>query len=290
MLYNVTTMATTWHTVATRSVRLLKQQLDIVNGLPKEYVFLNYLRCHDDIGWGLDYASLMQEGIGEQSHKQYLNDYFQGFAGMSNSRGELYNADPLTGDARFCGTTASMCGIEKALSEQDAQALEKAVRLDVMLHAYMFMQSGIPVIYGGDEIGRLNDYTYKDNPNKAADSRYIHRGAMDWKAAAQIDDTSTVAGKIFSRLDRLEKIRKTEKVFMADADTWTIDTWDESTLCIGRYYEGEKLLGLFNFSECDKMAWINETDGMYVDMISGQPMKASGINIPAYGFYYLKRK
>ena len=209
---------------------------------------------------------------------------------MSNSRGELYNADPLTGDARFCGTTASMCGIEKALSEQDAQALEKAVRLDVMLHAYMFMQSGIPVIYGGDEIGRLNDYTYKDNPNKAADSRYIHRGAMDWKAAAQIDDTSTVAGKIFSRLDRLEKIRKTEKVFMADADTWTIDTWDESTLCIGRYYEGEKLLGLFNFSECDKMAWINETDGMYVDMISGQPMKASGINIPAYGFYYLKRK
>jgi len=290
MLYNVTTMATTWHTVATRSVRLLKQQLDIVNGLPKEYVFLNYLRCHDDIGWGLDYASLMQEGIGERSHKQYLNDYFQGFAGMSNSRGELYNADPLTGDARFCGTTASMCGIEKALSEQDAQALEKAVRLDVMLHAYMFMQSGIPVIYGGDEIGRLNDYTYKDNPNKATDSRYIHRGAMDWKAAAQINDTSTVAGKIFSRLDRLEKIRKTEKVFMADADTWTIDTWDESTLCIGRYYEGEKLLGLFNFSECDKMAWINETDGMYVDMISGQPMQASGINIPAYGFYYLKRK
>lgn len=52
MLYNVTTMATTWHTVATRDVRLLKRQLDIVNALPKEYVFLNYLRCHDDIGWG----------------------------------------------------------------------------------------------------------------------------------------------------------------------------------------------------------------------------------------------
>ena len=40
MLYNVTTMATTWHTVATRNVKLLKRQLDIVNGLPKEYVFL----------------------------------------------------------------------------------------------------------------------------------------------------------------------------------------------------------------------------------------------------------
>ncbi len=119
MLYNVTTMATTWHTVATRDVRLLKKQLDIVSSLPKEYVFLNYLRCHDDIGWGLDYGTLMTEGIGERSHKQYLNDYFQGYAGSSNSRGELYNADPVTGDARFCGTTASMCGIEKAGFEKD---------------------------------------------------------------------------------------------------------------------------------------------------------------------------
>ena len=79
MLYNVTTMATTWHTVATRDVSLLKKQLDIVNGLPKDYVFLNYLRCHDDIGWGLDYATLKQEGIEERSHKKYLNDYFQSF-------------------------------------------------------------------------------------------------------------------------------------------------------------------------------------------------------------------
>ena len=95
----------------------------------------------------------MTEGFGERSHKQYLNDYFQGYAGNSTSRGELYNADPVTGDARFCGTTASMCGIEKAGFEQDEEAMERAICLDVMLHAYMFMQSGIPVLYGGDEIG-----------------------------------------------------------------------------------------------------------------------------------------
>ena len=69
MLYNVTTMATTWHTVATRDTRLLKRQLDIVSWLPKDYVFLNYLRCHDDIGWGLDFDTLGQDGIGEISHK-----------------------------------------------------------------------------------------------------------------------------------------------------------------------------------------------------------------------------
>ena len=289
MLYNVTTMATTWHTVATRDVRLLKRQLDIVNGLPKEYVFLNYLRCHDDIGWGLDYGTLMTEGIGERSHKQYLNDYFQGYAGNSNSRGELYNADPVTGDARFCGTTASMCGIEKAGFEQDDAAMERAIRADLMLHAYMFMQSGIPVLYSGDEIGQVNDYTYKDDPNKAADSRYIHRGAMNWKLAENRKVSGTVENRIFQGLEKLEKIRRTEKVFVTDADTWTIETWDNSVLCIGRYFEGEKLIGLFNFSGFDKTAWINETDGEYVELISGNKMQPIGVNIPAYGFYYMKR-
>ena len=207
MLYNVTTMATTWHTVATRDVRLLKKQLDIVNGLPKDYVFLNYLRCHDDIGWGLDYATLQQEGIEERSHKKYLNDYFQGFAGESNSRGVLYNEDPVTGDARFCGTTASMCGIEKAGFEKYKTAMEKAIQLDVMLHAYMFMQSGIPVIYSGDEIGQVNDYSYKNDPDKAPDSRYIHRGAMNWDRAAMSGIARTVEFNLIIRLLQLEIIR-----------------------------------------------------------------------------------
>ena len=290
MLYNVTTMATTWHTVATRDIGLLRQQLDIVNRLPKEYVFLNYLRCHDDIGWGLDYGSLAREGIRERPHKQYLNDYFQGYVGESTSRGELYNADPVTGDARFCGTTASMCGIEKAGFEQDDTAMERAIQKDVMLHAYMFMQSGIPVLYSGDEIAQVNDYTYKEDPNKAADSRYIHRGAMRWDLAENITDEDTVEGKVFTKLGQLEKIRKSEKVFVSNADTWTIETWEAGVLCIGRYFEGEKLIGLFNFSEYDKTAWINEEDGMYVDLISGKKMEAKGVNIPAFGFYYLKKE
>ncbi len=289
MLYNVTTMATTWHTVATRDVSLLKKQLDIVSHLPKEYTFLNYLRCHDDIGWGLDYATLGEKGIGEVSHKHYLNDYFQGYAGESNSRGELYNWDPVTQDARFCATTASMCGIEKALEENNKEALEKAISFDLMLHAYMFMQSGIPVLYSGDEIGQLNDYSYKEDPHKVQDSRYLHRGAMRWDLAEKIKEKGSVQNEMFEGLSKLEKIRKKEKAFMSTADMWTIETWDESILCIGRYYEGEKIIGLFNFSEYDKTAWINEEDGYYQDLLSGKVRQAKGVDIPGYGFFWLKK-
>ena len=113
---------------------------------------------------------------------------------------------------------------------------------------------------------------------------------MKWNLAAQIADPETVEGKMFEKLNQLERIRQSEKVFVANADMWIIETWDSRVLCIGRYFEGEKLIGVFNFSEFDKTAWINETDGMYVDLISGTEMPACGVNVPAYGFYYLKKK
>ena len=245
MLYNVTTMATTWNSIAARDIRLLKKQMDVLNHLPKQYVFLNYLRCHDDIGWGLDYETLKQWGMEEIPHKRYLNDYFTGKIAGSISRGELYNDDPVTQDARFCGTTASMCGIEKAGFEQNKEAMETAVREDLMLHAYMLTQSGIPMLYSGDELGQVNDYSYKEDPAKCADSRYIHRGKLQWELAENKNDSTTVQGSIFQTLDRLEKIRRQEITFDKDADVYTYDVHDDSVLCILREYKGRRFFGIF---------------------------------------------
>ena len=252
LLYNVTTMATTWHTVATRDVRLLRQQLDIVAKLPKEQVFLNYLRCHDDIGWGLDYDTLENWGMEQVPHKKYLNDYFRGYTG-ADSRGELYNEDPVTGDARLCGTTASLCGLE-------GTDKKKAVRLDLMLHAMMLFQSGIPVLYSGDEIGQCNDWDYRLDPNKVQDSRYLHRGRMPWDLAERIDDPETSEAQIFHGLTKLEALRKENRAFSAQADFWTFDTGSDSVLGMGRWLDGDGAIGLFNFSDDDKTVSLENGD------------------------------
>ena len=290
MLYNVTTMATTWNSVATRDTRLLKNQMDVLASLPKDYVFLNYLRCHDDIGWGLDYPTLRWWGMEERPHKQYINDFFTGTVEGSFSRGELYNADPVTGDARFCGTTASMCGVEKAGFEQDEEQMEAAISRILMLHAFMFTESGIPMLYSGDEVGQTNDYSYKDVPEKAPDSRYIHRGKFRWELVDDIKNEGSVSERIYHGLDKLEKIRSSEKVFMSNAVFYTLDTYEQSVICIVREYEDERLIGLFNFSEYNKIAWIDQQDGMYKDLVTGQEMRASGVWVPANGFFWLKRE
>lgn len=289
MLYNVTTMATTWSCVAMKDIRLLKQQMDIVNRLPKEYTFLNYLRCHDDIGWGLDFSILQKWGMREAAHKRFLNDYFMGKVEGSVSRGELYNDDPVTQDARFCGTTASMCGVESAGFEQDSAKMEKAIRLDIMLHAYMLTQSGIPMLYSGDEIGQVNDYTYKENPDKAEDSRYIHRGRFKWKLAEKRNDPKSVEGKIFTALKQLEHIRKREAVFEASANVYTYDVHNDAVLCIMREKDDEVFFGIFNFSNQEETAWMQE-EGIFVNLLTDKEIKVKDVTIPGHDFYWIKGK
>lgn len=289
MLYNVTTMATTWNSIATRDIRLLKKQMDIVSRLPKQYTFLNYLRCHDDIGWGLDFDTMKQWGMEEPSHKRYLNDYFTGKIAGSISRGELYNDDPVTQDARFCGTTASMCGIEAAGFEGNAEKMQTAIQEDLMLHAYMLTQSGIPMLYSGDELGQVNDYSYKDDAEKVSDSRYLHRGAFLWELADKRKDLSTVQGQLFQMLNRLEQIRRQENVFSQEAEVYTYDVHNDSILGILREYKGERFIALFNFSESEQTAWMQE-EGIFRNLVNGEIVEVKDPVLKGYDFVWVKYK
>ena len=335
MLYNVTTMATTWHALAAQDVRLLQMQMDKVNALPSVYTFLNYLRCHDDIGWGLDFSTLRNWGMEEVSHKRFLNDFYQGKVYDSVSRGELYNDDPVTQDARFCGTTASMCGIEAALEqlsrykenqvlsvahgdtlngdlasmpdedekvsttaekmerfEHEKQAihmLETAIRKDLMLHAYMLIQSGIPMIYSGDEIGQLNDYSYKENPAKAEDSRYVHRGAFKWDLEKMKDQEGTAAHSIFHELKTLEDFRAQAPVFGRASKAATFETGDNGVLGIRRLSGNEELIGLFNFSGRE-ITISMEDKGWFSNVTTGTRIDQKHIHLLPYGYVWAAKK
>lgn len=66
--------------------------------------------------------------------------------------------------------------------------MERAVQFDLTLHAMMFMQTGIPMLYSGDELAQVNDYSYKDDPKKAGDSCYLHRGKLRWEQSEHMQD------------------------------------------------------------------------------------------------------
>ncbi len=286
LLYNVTTMCTLWHTASTCDVRLMRHQLEQVLSLPKKHTFLNYIRCHDDIGWGLDYGFLSCFGWQEVPHKRYLNDYYTGKWPGSLSRGELYNDDPRLGDARLCGTAASLCGITGAREMGDTDKLDTAVTLDRMLHAFIFTLSGVPVIYYGDEIAAENDDAYRNDPEKRSDSRYIHRGRMDWDKAALRKKKRSPEGRLYEGIRTMHEVRTASPVFSADAECTLIETRSDRVLGMKRTSGNENLTALFNFGK-ETETVILQIPGEYTDLMTGRKKEMKKVRLAPGDFMWL---
>lgn len=270
LLYNASTMATQWSALASADVRQLKRQLDDLHSLPANCCFVNYLRCHDDIGWGLNEEFGRTIGIDPVAHKKYLYEFFEGSFPGSYARGERYNYNPATQDARTCGTTASLCGIEKGLCEEDESQVALGIQRDLMMHAAMMTMAGFPMLSSGDEIGQLNGYDYHDDPDRREDSRNLHRTRFNWDNAARRKEPGTVQQRIWDGLRQLENIRCGEPCFGPEAWVTTWDTANRQVLALVRRTEGETLVGLFNFSGDIQNIHMDALEGNFTDLITGE--------------------
>ncbi|MBW3092624.1 alpha-amylase family protein [Bifidobacterium sp. 82T10] len=256
MLYNVSIMVNLWSALASQDTRLLKAQIDKLNALPDNCWFVNYLRCHDDIGWGLDEDVERQIGIDPLKHKEFLYHFYEGAVPGSWAMGELYNYDAATSDARSCGTTASLCGIERAIITHDKPALDKAVDRDLLMHRAMAFLRGFPMLNCGDEIAQLNGWDYKEDPDRIEDSRNLHRSKFDWSKAELRHDPGTLQNRLWEGMASLREMRD-DPCFAPDAWVSTWDTFNDAVLAVVRQIPGETIVGLFNFSGYPQHAHLN---------------------------------
>ena len=281
-------MSDIWHTVATKDASLLRHGIDKTADLSQAPVFQNYLRNRNTVRWNLDYDFLKNSFITEGPHRDYLNEFLAGLFPASFARGEIYE-NPETQEAELCGTTASLAGIERFDYEGNADGVSRGIRYDVTLHALLLSLPGIPVLRSGDEIGQLNDYTYKTDPSKAADPRWLHNGHFNWTLARNRADAETIQGRIFNSLEQLEAIRNSHSAFAPEIPAHTLETWDKALLALVKETEQEKLICLYNFSDQDKVAWINEQDGTYENLLTGVQQDAQAVELEAFSFTWLLR-
>ncbi|MEJ5226200.1 MAG: alpha-amylase family protein, partial [Anaerolineales bacterium] len=179
--YNPLLMALLWNSLATRKVRLLSQALATRFKIHPQTAWVNYVRCHDDIGWTFSDEDAALLGVRGDDHRRFLNEFYRGRFPGSFARGLPFQENPKTGDCRISGTCASLAGLEKALTEEGPPEVELAIRRILLIHGIILTVGGIPLLYLGDEIGTLNDYAYRDDPHKATDSRWVHRPRADWE-------------------------------------------------------------------------------------------------------------
>ncbi len=291
VMYNASMMVLLWNSLATRDVRLMTRSLLRDYGTPADGVWINYARCHDDIGWGFEEDIIRDLGQDPFEHKQFMIRFMEGKFPGSFARGELYEFNPVTLDARNSGTLASMCGLEEGVYERNAYKTELAIKRILLVHAMVIAYTGIPLLYSGDEIGTLNHYAYRDNINEARDSRWLHRGPMDWQKAEDRYDLSTVTGQIFTGIKKMIAVRKSDADFASTVKSWPIET---DNLGVFAFHREDKMLVLANFTEdrqrvgAGTLSWFGLPYEME-DLLTGQHVRLSGnIELGPYQFLWLK--
>lgn len=276
--YNPLQMALFWSTLATRDTRLLTLSLKKRWAIPRDCAWINYIRCHDDIGWTFSDEDAGSLGMNGYDHRQFLNRFFTGRFDGSFAKGEPFQMNPTTGDCRICGTMASLAGLEQAEHEANPLYRDMAVARMKMMYAVLLALPGIPLLYAGDERAQLNDYSYRDDPHRQGDSRWVHRipfgnpvasGNIDDTAPGNVDDTASgfryPSQREFNEFLRMLISIRGKEPLLGGGDVFFYDTQDSRVFAFRR----GTIHVVANFSEACSHFYIDAWSQSSTDLLTG---------------------
>lgn len=247
--YHNVFMVLLWSSLAERRVVLMTHALQNIPPIPSGTSWVTYVRCHDDIGWAISDDDAGDVGLSGEAHRAFLSEYYRGRFPGTFAHGATFQHNPRTGDRRISGTCGSLAGLETAIALGDVSLIDLSIRRILLLYNLILAFGGIPLLYMGDEIGQLNDATFKTDPHLAGDNRWMHRPVMDWDAAKARGTPTTVGGRIFDGLQHLIGVRQETLSLHAQAGTFAVWTHNEQVFGLLRDSPRGRLLVLANFSE-----------------------------------------
>ena len=282
--YNPLQMALTWEALATRDASMLTQAMERRHNIARGCAWVNYVRSHDDIGWTFSDEDALELGKQGGSHRKFLNAFFVNRHPGSFARGVPFQDNPRTGDCRISGTTASLAGLE---SGQDG-ALERIL----LAYSIAMSSGGIPLIYLGDEVGQLNDYSYLNDESKMDDSRWVNRPWYPEQRYKERHDRNTIPGRIYAGMKRLIHLRKTTEE-IAGGRAVGFYTGNSAILGYQRQGPNSTLLCLCNFA--DEPQWIGRErfqglpESAY-DLVADSQinLRDAGIHLRAHQYLWLR--
>ena len=292
--YNPQLMALLWDALATRDVKVMRRALQRGLAIPAGCAWVNYVRCHDDIGFAFSNDDLVAVGLEPSFNRPSPTEIYTARFEGSFARGMPFQENLATGESRISGTCASLAGLEKGLHDGDKVEIELAIRRILLLHGVILTIGGIPLIYLGDELGMLNDYGYEANADKIGDTRWLHRSAFDWARVEEARDPATVPGRIFQGLLRLIQIRQQNLAFTR-AETEILDTGNDHVLGYFSTHQEHSVLVLANFSDAaqpieGRRLRLLGLRKSVVDLVAGRTIVAThALELEPYDFMILAR-
>jgi maltose alpha-D-glucosyltransferase / alpha-amylase len=225
--YHFPLMPQLFKSIASQSRTPITTILDPANTppLPDGAQWFTFLRCHDELSLELVYVS---EEDRAYIHSQYCTqpqwDFREG-QGISSRLAELMGKNP--------------------------QKIGLAFSL-------MLSLPGTPVIYYGDEFGKLNDQDYYDEQIRLIgkdDTRFLVRGKVDWQQLKKdIADSKSLPSMVINRLSSLLAARNQFQCFGRGDLNWlqpetTPKSAQQSILAFERTWVHEKVIVVHNLSD-----------------------------------------
>ena len=298
--YNATQMALQWDTLATSDTRIMLSAQSIISEKPLGTSWINYIRCHDDIGLGYTDEMITSAGFEPFQHRQFIKNYYSGNFAASFATGALFSFNPKTGDARISGTLASLCGLEKAINKSDKLQIELSIQKILMMQAVSIFIGGLPMIFYGDEVGYTNDYNYQKDGAKSFDNRWMHRPLIYWDKNNKAKDFGTIENKIYYGLKKLLAIRKELGVVSDYNNIQWLTTNNINVAGFARTSTNKNLYCLFNFRNTPSfLTWFAlKEQGSFKDHLfdlwSGKNISIGPDNeymiLEPFGIYILEEK
>jgi amylosucrase len=248
LAYHNNVMVQYWSSLATRDTTLMTHTLR--THFPESFrnaCWATYMRCHDDIGWAITEEDADAiPGTSGPGHRRFLSDFYSGEFAGSFARGGIFQENELTGDRRNSGSFASLAGLEAAIENQNNEEANLAVQRMLMGTALMCSFGGLPLLYMGDEVGLLNDYSFVEVVEHAHDNRWLHRPMMDW---ALVEKPTAIVQELLTGVKHIIQQRKGTPHLASNVPTRIIDTSNKKLFAFIRPADEGNLIAIFNFTD-----------------------------------------
>lgn len=288
--YNASLMALLWNSIATKKCSLMHKSLKGIPSKPLDTTWINYIRCHDDIGLGYDDEHVRAMGWEPNPHKQFILNYYCGRLEWSPAKGLMFMYNPKNGDGRITGSAASLLGLEAALEQNNQISIGYAIDKIIMLHGIILSYGGIPLIYAGDEIATLNDYTFLEDKKHKNDNRWVNRPKHNWQVVDKLNSSEGPATSVYKALKKMISVRKEHAVFEDQNNVILHEAPNPHIFVFERKLDDISVWVFSNFDEVSQtldISWLLSigilTGDASIDLITGKP-----INLNANKDFYLK--
>lgn len=170
-----------------------------------------------------------------------------------------------------------------ALSAKASSDSERISRF-ILAHAVLLIFPGVPAVYIQSILGSRNDYegVEKLGYNRAINRKKYSEGQVD----SELNDDNSLRNKIYQRLSALIAIRRDEKAFHPDSKAYFTQPTEQVLKIVRVAENGERITGLFNFSDCIQHLPTNIESGQ--ELIAGVMISGTALTLNPWQVMWIK--